>query len=107
MQDSPFKNITIPTVGNPSIDVNSDALDLGTIITILIPWIYGAAGIILTFNIISSGLKMMTSGGDPKALQGAQAKLSGSAIGMLILFTSFWIVRIIMQFFGLNMQLFN
>jgi hypothetical protein len=67
-----------------------------------LPWIFGAAGIILLFNIISSGLKMMTSQGDPKALGTAQAKLTTSAIGILILFTSFWMVNLIMQFLGIN-----
>jgi hypothetical protein len=68
----------------------------------ILPYIFGVAGIVLIFNIISSGLKMMTSGGDPKALQGAQAKLSTSAIGVLILAASFWIVNLIMQFFGIS-----
>jgi|CXWL01.1.fsa_nt_gi hypothetical protein len=107
MQDSPFKNINIDTVGNPAVDINSDALSFGEIITQVLPWLFGAAGIVLAFNIVSSGLKMMTSGGDPKALQSAQSKLSTSAIGILILFTSFWITQLIMQFFGLNMTLFN
>lgn len=81
--------------------------NVGEIITATLPWIFGIAGIILLLNIISSGFKMMTSQGDPKALQGAQGKLTTSAIGIVILFTSFWIVKIIMQFFGLNMDLFN
>ena len=67
-----------------------------------LPYVFGAAGIILLLNIISSGLKMMTSKGDPKALQGAQAKLTTSAIGILILFVSFWLVQIIMKFLGVN-----
>ncbi len=67
-----------------------------------LPYIFGAAGIVLILNIISSGIKMMTSGGDPKSLQAAQAKLTTSAIGIFILMVSFWIVQIIMRFFGIN-----
>lgn len=76
-------------------------------ITLALPWIFGIAGIILLLNIISSGLKMMTSKGDPKVLQVAQAKLTTSAIGILILFVSFWIVQIVMKFLGVNTVLFN
>jgi len=67
-----------------------------------LPYIFGAAGIILLFNIISSGFKLMTSSGDPKVMQVAQAKLTTSVIGVLILFASFWIVSLIMKFFGIN-----
>ncbi len=71
-------------------------------ITQILPYIFGIAGAILLLNIISSGIKMMTSGGEPKAFGAAQAKLTTSAIGILILFTSFWIVQLIMQFLGIN-----
>lgn len=69
-------------------------------------YIYGAAGIILLLNVISSGLKMMTSKGDAKVMQAAQSKLTTSAIGILILFVSYWIVQIVMTFLGINTRLF-
>lgn len=104
--NSPFDGITVPTTGNATIDINSDSTNFGTIISGLLPWIYGIAGIILLFNIISSGLKMMTSQGDPKALSAAQAKLTTSILGIFILFASFFIVRLIMSFIGINTTLF-
>ena len=67
-----------------------------------LPWIFGAAGIILLLNIVSAGIKMMTSAGEPKALGAAQAKLTTSLIGILILFASFWIVNLVMQFLGIG-----
>lgn len=73
---------------------------------VALPYIYGVAGIVLLLNIISSGLKMMTSQGDPKAIGAAQAKLTTSAIGILILFASFWIVQLLMSFLGFDTVLF-
>lgn len=105
--DSPFKNITVPTVGTPAVDINSDNLEFGEILTDILPYVFGVAGIILLFNIISSGFKMMTSQGDPKVMQAAQAKLSTSMIGVVILFVSFWLVQLIMQFLGVKTSLFN
>ena len=107
MQDSPFKDIDIDTVGSPVVDINSDNLDFGSIITGVLPYIFAIAGVVLLFNIISSGFKMMTSKGDPKVLQVAQAKLTTSVIGIVILFASFWIVQLVMQFLGINTVLFN
>lgn len=74
----------------------------GGLIQLLLPYIFGIAGIVLLLNIVTAGFKMMTSQGDPKALQGAQSKLTTSLIGILILFTSFWIVNLIMKFFGIS-----
>ena len=72
-----------------------------------LPYIFGVAGIVLLLNIISSGLKMMTSSGDPKAIGAAQAKLTTSAIGILILFASFWIVQLVMKFLGVDTVIIN
>lgn len=91
---SPFQGITAPgtitTTTKP-----------GEIITNLLPYLFGAAGIILLFMIISSGYQMMTSAGDPKKMQAAQGKLTTSIIGVLILFVSFFIVQLLFKFLNL------
>jgi len=84
----------------------SDPGTLGNIISNSLRYIFGAAGIILVFMIISSGYQMMVSQGEPKALQAAQAKLTTSVIGIIILFVSFWLAATIMKFFGINIGLF-
>lgn len=76
-------------------------------IELILPYLFGIAGIVLLINIVMSGLNMMTSRGDPKALQMAQAKLTTSLIGIFVLFSSFWIVQIVMKFLGINIVLFN
>ena len=105
--DSPFKDIKVPVSGTATIDVNDTSIGLGGIITGILPYIFGIAGIILLLNIITSGFKMMTSTGDPKVMQAAQAKLTTSVIGISILFVSFWIVMLIMKFLGIETILFN
>jgi len=74
----------------------------GTLISSLLGYIFAIAGIILVFMIISSGYQMMLSKGDPKVFQAAQGKLTTSIIGIVIIFVSFWIVKIILQFFGID-----
>jgi hypothetical protein len=94
-----IQNIGIPTFALRS---GGRTEPFSRIFPIILPYVFGIAGIILLLNIITSGFKMMTSAGDPKALQAAQAKLTTSLIGIIILFVSFWIVNLIMQFFGIN-----
>lgn len=105
--DSPFKDINVETVGSPAVDINSDNLSFGDIISGILPYVFGAAGIILVFMIISAGFKLMTSAGDPKATAGAQAQITSAVVGIVVMFVSYWIVKLIMQFFGLDLILFN
>lgn len=87
--------------------ITTPPANFGEIITKTLPYIFGAAGIILLFNIISSGFKMMTSVGDPKVMQSAQGKISTSLVGIVILSASFWAVQLLMKFLGFNTILFN
>lgn len=68
----------------------------------VLPFVFGISGIILIFNLISAGFKMMTSAGDPKAMQMARGKITTSVVGIVILLTSFWIVQLIWKFLGIN-----
>lgn len=102
--DSPFKNIKVPSTGG-KIDVNTTSF--GEIVAQLLPYIFGAAGIILLFIIISSGFNMMMSKGDPKAMQVAQGKITTAVVGIIILFTSFFIVQLLLQFLGIGITVFN
>lgn len=67
-----------------------------------LPYLFGISGIILIFNIVTSGFKLMTSRGEPKAIEAAQSKITTSLIGILILFASFWIINLVMKFFGIS-----
>ena len=68
----------------------------------LLPYFFGIAGIILILNIIISGYQLMTSAGEPKVMQVAKGKITTSIIGVMIIFVSFWLVSIILKFFGLS-----
>lgn len=61
----------------------------------LINIIFFVAGAAFLFFVISSGLSMMTSKGDPKALEGAKARLTQAVTGFAIIFAAYWIVQIV------------
>ncbi|WKZ25373.1 MAG: hypothetical protein QY322_03195 [bacterium] len=103
-----FETSTFTSIqNNAGLPAWNVLLEPAGFIELALPYIFGVAGIILLFNIVTSGFKMMTSQGDPKVMQVAQAKLTTSAIGILILFTSFWIVKLVMQFLGIDLTLFG
>lgn len=68
----------------------------------LVNIIFFVAGVALLFYIITSGLSMMTSRGDPKALEGAKARLTYAVYGFVIVFCAYWIVQVVGLLLGLD-----
>ncbi len=97
-----IQNIGLPTF---TFREGGRTTGISRIFPVILPYIFAAAGIILVFNLISAGFRLMTSSGDPKATGAAQAKITTSLIGILVIFVSFWVVKLILQFFGINIQL--
>ncbi|HET7098618.1 MAG TPA: hypothetical protein VFI61_00050 [Patescibacteria group bacterium] len=69
--------------------------DVAGIINNAVPFIFGAAGMLLLVYLVLGGLQMMTSKGDPKAMQGAQGKISNALIGFLIVIVAYAVVSIL------------
>ncbi len=67
----------------------------------ILDYVYSAAGIALLVYLIMGGLQMMTSKGDPKAMQMAQGKITNALIGFIIIAVAFVLVRIIGKLLGL------
>lgn len=80
---------------------------IGSILSDILPYIFGAAGIALLVYLIIGGFQYMLSRGDPKAMQGAQAKITNALIGFVIVIFAFTIVQIFGQVFGLGGTLFS
>jgi len=71
------------------------SLSVGGIITNILPYIFGAAGIALLVYLVLGGLQMMTSRGDPKAMQSAQGKITNAVIGFVIIIIASFVVLLI------------
>ena len=80
---------------------------VGQLISILLPYIFGAAALALLIYLVLGGLQMMTSQGDPKAMQSAQAKITNALIGFVIVIFAFFIVQIFGQLFHLQGTFFG
>ena len=60
-------------------------------------WLLTFAGIVALFLIIFSGIKFITSGGDPKQLEGAKKTLTFAIVGLFLILFSFLIINVISQ----------
>lgn len=74
---------------------------IGDVISDLLPYLFVFAGLILLLYLIWGGFALMTSGGDPKAMDQAKGKITNAVIGFLIIFVSFWLIQILQTIFGL------
>lgn len=81
--------------------------NVGGIIGTILPYIFAAASIGLLVYLVLGGLQLMTSKGDPKAAQGAQAKITNAVIGFIIVIFAYVIVRIFGQVFELRYTSFG
>lgn len=76
--------------------------DVGGVISKLLPYIFSLAGILLLVYLILGGLQLMTSRGDPKAIEAAQAKITNALIGFVIIIIAFFVVQLLGQLLGLQ-----
>ncbi len=93
----------MPTLPNYPSELKFKFADakLGTIISALLPYLFALAGLMLLLYLIWGGFSLMTSAGDPKAVEQAKGKVTNALIGFLIIFVSFWLAQILQVIFGL------
>lgn len=58
------------------------------------------AGVVAVFLIIYSGIKFITSGGDPKQVEGARHTMTYAIIGLVVILLSFFIINLIANITG-------
>ena len=93
----------------PDFEFSGDQGYIGSIVSSLLNYLFPIAGILLLLYLIFGGFSLMTSGGDPKAVQGAKSKITNALVGFLIVFAAYWIVQIIASVLGLGKigEIFN
>lgn len=76
--------------------------DLGGIITNILPYVFGAVGLLLLVYLVLGGFQLMVSKGDPKAIASAQAKITNVMIGFVITLLSGGVVIILGKVLGVE-----
>ncbi len=60
------------------------------------------ATVIFLFMIITGAIQWISSGGDKQGLESARGKVSNALIGIVILFATFAVMKLIETFFGIK-----
>ena len=84
---------------NPTEGINqpSQFQTIGGLISAILPNLYVAAGLILLFFLIFGGFMVILGAGKGESQQAEQGKkiVTNTLIGFLVIFLSYWIIRII------------
>jgi hypothetical protein len=81
--------------------------DLVPVFTNVVKYALGFAGIVLFVLLLTGGFKYITSGGDPKAVEGAKKTLTYAIIGLVVILVSFLILVLIKTITGVDVTIFN
>ena len=81
---------------------SGSSTDVSFLITTLIPYVYSAAGFALIIYFLMGAFSILTSGGNPQAVQAGKNKITYALVGFLVVFFSFWIVQLVGLFFGIS-----
>ncbi len=90
-------NAPLFSVSNPLKFTN-----LGQIFQSLLTLAFFIAGVAFFIMLLVGGIAWLTSGGDPKALQAARARITNAFVGLLIIVAAYAIAVIIGQVFGIS-----
>jgi len=81
--------------------------DLSVLFKNVVGYALGFAGIVLFILLIIGGFKYITSGGDPKAVEGARKTLTSAIAGLIIILLSYLILLLITNITGVDVTNFN
>ena len=82
-----------------SFDVGSPADFISEFIQI---YLFPLAAIVLFIYLLWGGLSYMLSSGNPDKTKAAWAKITQALIGFVIIFTSWWLIRLVEVVTGIN-----
>ncbi len=77
--------------------------NLGQLIGFVISIVFIVAILIALFFLVYGGIKWITSGGDKGGVEAARNQIVAAVIGLIIVFLSFFILNLVLGFFGLTL----
>lgn len=103
MTPKPTYIFELPNInGNYQLPSVVGFLKLGDIFSNLLPYVFVIAGLILFFLIVSNGLKLLTSVGNPKTIEEAKQGLTAALVGFLLVMVSYWLIQMAQFIFHIN-----
>jgi len=92
----------LPTYNPGKINLKDTNLNISTIISAILPYIFAIAGLVLFIFLIMGGFELLTSAGNPESAKKAQEKITSALIGFIIIFLAYWLTQALEIIFGIQ-----
>lgn len=77
--------------------------NVGAIFSDILKYLYPLAGLILFFVLIASGFQLLFASGNEETIKKATKKITSAIIGFVILFISFWLIKLLEFILGVKL----
>lgn len=94
------QKITNPAT--PQLSGKTGVSFVQSLIPALVGLIFAIGALVFFFVMITGAIQWITSGGEKGALEAARGKISNAIIGIVVLLATFAIIKLIENFFGIN-----
>lgn len=81
---------------------SGEAINIGVIISALLPYLYVFGGLTLFVMLIWGGFEMMAGATEAKSQEAGKQRITAAVIGFVILFASYWIAQLLQILFGIQ-----
>lgn len=98
---TPAESITNPALG-PSLQSMSGVGFFQDLLPRMVGLAFLVGVLVFFFIMILGAIQWITSGGDKTGLESARGKITNAIVGVVILFSLFALLKIIEDFFGIN-----
>lgn len=98
---SRLAQITNPALEGP-LQNKSGEVFFASIVPAIIGVFLLIGSLIFLFTLITGAISWMTSGGDKQKLEDARSRITNGIVGLVILLTTFALVKLLENFFGIN-----
>ncbi|OGM28037.1 hypothetical protein A3D00_05455 [Candidatus Woesebacteria bacterium RIFCSPHIGHO2_02_FULL_38_9] len=88
--------------GITGIKIFANSSAVSTIINLVIPYVFVAAGLLLLLLILYGGFTFITSATNPKGVEQAKSILTAAIVGFVIVFVAYWVVQLVIIALGLS-----
>jgi len=101
-------SLSLPGAGDENVQVNYPSgegfdfkfTDVASIINEALKYIFPFAGLILFFILIGAGFQFLTAAGNEEKVQKASKTITAALIGFIIIFVSFWLIKLLETVLG-------
>ena len=81
---------------------NLTTASLGQIISALLPYVFVFAGLLMFLLLVIGGFQYLVAAGDKKGADAARSLMTSAVVGFVIIFSAFWVIKILETVLGLT-----